>query len=156
TEQATAGSSLDTQRSQIAGYCQMKGWTDAPVFHTEEAVSGSVPFAYRPTGLQLIGLVGNGDHIVIAKLDRGFRNCADALATLERLEVVGAHLHLLDLGGDVGRDGVSKMVFTILSAVAEMERGRIRERIREVKAHMKATGKHHGGPRPFGFNIEEG
>jgi hypothetical protein len=36
--------------------------------------------------------------------------------------------------GNVTGDGISKLVFTILSAVAEAERDRIRERIRDVKA----------------------
>jgi DNA invertase Pin-like site-specific DNA recombinase len=38
-------------------------------------------------------------------------------------------LHLIDLGGDVCGNSISKLVFTILSAVAENERDRIRERI---------------------------
>lgn len=154
-EQANEGSSLDTQRSQILGYCQMKGW-GSPELYVEEGVSGSVEFAERPMGGRLLAQVQKGDNIVIPKLDRGFRNCADAIATLDRLEKIGASLHLLDLGGNVGRDGVSRMVFQILSAVAEMERSRIRERIREVKADMKARGKHHGGMRPFGYDVVDG
>jgi DNA invertase Pin-like site-specific DNA recombinase len=43
---------------------------------------------------------------------------------------------MIDLGGDVTGNGVSKLVFTILSAVAEAERDRIRERIRDVKAEV--------------------
>jgi putative DNA-invertase from lambdoid prophage Rac len=42
----------------------------------------------------------------------------------------GANLHMIDLGGDVIGNGISKLVFTILSAVAESERDRIREWIR--------------------------
>lgn len=156
TEQTESGSSLATQSSQITGYCLMKGWTEPPTMLVEGGVSGSVPLAERPIGSELLSVVKKGDQIVITKLDRGFRNCADAIATLDRLGKVGASLHLIDMGGDVGRDGVSRMVFQILSAVAEMERSRIRERIREVKQHMKLAGKHHGGPRPFGFEVVEG
>jgi hypothetical protein len=36
---------------------------------------------------------------------------------------------MIDLGGDVTGNGIAKLVFTILSAVAEAERDRIRERI---------------------------
>jgi DNA invertase Pin-like site-specific DNA recombinase len=46
------------------------------------------------------------------------------------------------------------LVFTILSAVAEAERDRIRERIATVKADQKARGRHLGGSRPFGYQIE--
>ena len=45
----------------------------------------------------------------------------------------GVSLHMIDLGGDVTGDGISKLVFTILSAVAEAERDRIRERIWDIK-----------------------
>jgi DNA invertase Pin-like site-specific DNA recombinase len=45
------------------------------------------------------------------------------------------------------------MVFTILAAVAEGERDRIRERIRDAKRHLTAQGVFSGGKRPFGFDI---
>jgi hypothetical protein len=41
---------------------------------------------------------------------------------------------MIDLGGDVTGNGISKLVFTILSAVAENERDRIRERVRETRS----------------------
>lgn len=42
------------------------------------------------------------------------------------------------LGGDVTENGISKLVFTILSAVAEAGRDRIRERVTVVKADRRA------------------
>jgi putative DNA-invertase from lambdoid prophage Rac len=44
------------------------------------------------------------------------------------LKQAGVSLHMIDLGGDTTGNGVSKLVFTILSAVAEAERDRTRER----------------------------
>jgi putative DNA-invertase from lambdoid prophage Rac len=79
--------------------------------------------------------------IVVAKLDRMFRSAADALTVLEELKAQGVALHMLDLGGDVLGSGVSKLVFTILAAVAENERERIRERIREVKTPPCRAGR---------------
>jgi putative DNA-invertase from lambdoid prophage Rac len=61
-------------------------------------------------------------------------------------------LHMIDLGGDVCGNGISKLVFTILSAVAENERDRIRERIRDVKL-LASQGVYGGGKRPFGFDV---
>jgi putative DNA-invertase from lambdoid prophage Rac len=61
--------------------------------------------------------------------------------------------HMIDLGGDVTGNGISKMVFTILAAVAEGERDRIRERIRDAKRHLTAQGVFSGGKRPYGFDI---
>ena len=48
-----------------------------------------------------------------AKLDRAFRSAADALTVLEE-KAQGVSLHLIDLGGDVCGNGISKMVFTML------------------------------------------
>jgi putative DNA-invertase from lambdoid prophage Rac len=50
-------------------------------------------------------------------------------------------------------EGKRKLVFTILSAVAENERDRIRERIRDVKHHLASQGVYGGGKRPFGFDV---
>lgn len=58
-----------------------------------------------------------------------FSSAADALNVCDRLKD-GIALHMIDLGGDVTSNGISKLVFTILSAVAEAERDRIRERFR--------------------------
>jgi hypothetical protein len=60
---------------------------------------------------------------------------------------------MIDLGGDVTGNGISKLVFTILSAVAEAERDRIRERIADVKRDQKMRGRFLGGSRPFGWQI---
>jgi putative DNA-invertase from lambdoid prophage Rac len=94
--------------------------------------------------------------IITAKLDRAFRSAADALGTLEEMKDQGVGLHMIDLGGDVTGNGVSKLVFTILSAVAENERDRTRERIRDVKRHLASQGIYGGGKRPFGYDVVEG
>src|SRR6202012_5945003 len=51
--------------------------------------------------------------------------------------------------------GVSKLVFTILSAVAEAERDRTRERITEVKRDQRTRGRYLGGVPPFGWRVGE-
>ena len=48
-------------------------------------------------------------------------------------------------------DGISKLVFTILSAVAEAERERIRDRVREVKRDQRERARYLGGNVPFGW-----
>jgi putative DNA-invertase from lambdoid prophage Rac len=119
TEQANGGLSLDTQRQQITGYAMMKGWQISEFF-VEAGVSGSVPLADRPEGRRLLSSLQPGDVIITAKLDRAFRSASDALGTLEQLKDDKIALHMIDLGGDVTGNGISKLVFTILSAVAEM------------------------------------
>ena len=80
----------------------------------------------------------------------------DALDVLSQLRDKRVSLHMVDLGGDVATNGISKLVFTILSAVAEAERDRIRERIQEVKTDQRARGRYLGGSRPFGWDIVDG
>jgi DNA invertase Pin-like site-specific DNA recombinase len=152
SEQADEGVSLAAQQQQIAGYAMMKGWKIAEHF-VERGVSGSVPFVDRPEGKRLLEAVAKGDVIITAKIDRAFRDARDALTVLEDLKAQGVGLHMIDLGGDVIGNGVSKMVFTILAAVAEGERDRLRERIRDAKRHLASQGVYSGGKRPFGFDI---
>jgi DNA invertase Pin-like site-specific DNA recombinase len=72
---------------------------------------------------------------------------------LAKLKVRGVSLHMVDLGGDVTGNGISKLVFTILSAVAEAERDRIRERVTQVKRDQRQRNRYLGGIVPFGFRV---
>jgi putative DNA-invertase from lambdoid prophage Rac len=81
-------------------------------------------------GAQLLSVLKPGDAIITTKLDRAFRNAADALATLEALKSQGISLHMIDLGGDV---------------TAESERDRIREQVRKVKRHLASQMRFGGG-----------
>jgi putative DNA-invertase from lambdoid prophage Rac len=94
-----------------------------------------------------------GDIVIAAKLDRLFRSALDALKVVESLKGRGVKLHLLDLGGDIAGNGVSKLFLTIAAAFAEAERDRIRERIGQAKADQKARGRFLGGDAPFGFEV---
>src|SRR5260370_41914714 len=59
---------------------------------------------------------------------RSWIACSDRLSmhwtSFAQLQEAGISLHMIDLGGDVTGNGISKLVFTILSAVAEAERDR--------------------------------
>jgi DNA invertase Pin-like site-specific DNA recombinase len=46
-------------------------------------------------------------------------------------------------------------VFTILSAVAEAERDRTRERVAEVKRDQRQRGRYLGGAVPWGYRVGE-
>ena len=151
-KQANAGESLDVQRRQIEGYALMHGLMIAEVL-VEEGVSGSIPVEERPIGGQLFAKLQRGDIVVAAKLDRLFRSALDALKVVESLKGRGVKLHLLDLGGDIAGNGISKLFLTIAAAFAEAERDRIRERIGQVKADQKARGRYLGGSIPFGYRL---
>ncbi len=153
TKQAD-GESLTVQTRQLEGYALQHGFTLEATL-SEEGVSGSVPLAERPVGGPLLDLLGRGDVLVAAKLDRLFRSAADALVTAETLKKRGVALHLLDLGGDVTGGGMGRFFFTMVAAFAEAERDRIKERIHAAKRHQKAEGRFMGGKRPpFGFSVD--
>jgi DNA invertase Pin-like site-specific DNA recombinase len=150
--QASEGESLDVQERTLAGYALMHGLTVDRIF-SERGVSGSTPLADRQQGRALLEVLKAGDIVITPKLDRMFRSATDALANLDRMRELAVHLHMIDLGGDVTGNGIAKLVFTILSAVAEAERDRIRERIATVKADQKARKRYLGGKVPFGYRV---
>ena len=152
--QADEGQSLDVQQRVIAGYAQMHGLAIVKVF-VERGVSGSRPLGDRPQGAALLAALKPGDIVITPKLDRMFRSALDALDVLGKLQKASVSLHMIDLGGDTTGNGVSKLVFTILSAVAEAERDRTRERITEVKRDQRRRGRHLGGSLPFGYTKDE-
>lgn len=151
-EQARDGNSLAAQERRILGYAMQNDWTMSQCF-VEAGTSGSVPLAERVEGARLLVMVQPGDVIVTPRMDRMFRSSTDALVTLDELKKQRVALHMIDLGGDVLGNGIGKLVFTILAAVADNERERIAERIREVKRDMSQRGLHSGGERPFGYDI---
>ncbi len=150
--QADEGESLDVQQRQIAGHAQIQGLEVEKVF-VERGVSGSKPLAQRPQGAALLAALQPGDVVITPKLDRMFRSALDALDVLGQMKQRGIALHMIDLGGDTTGNGVSKLVFTILSAVAEAERDRTRERIAEVKRDQRQRGRYLGGAVPWGYRI---
>src|SRR5215471_9651139 len=152
--QAIDGESLDVQRRQIEGYAHMHGLTLRGVT-VEEGVSGSIPVHERPKGGPLFAKLRKGDVVIAPKLDRLFRSALDALQVVEDLRKRGVSLHLLDLGGDISGNGLSKLFLTIAAAFAETERDRIRERIGQIKADQKARGRYLGGIMPFGYRRGE-
>jgi putative DNA-invertase from lambdoid prophage Rac len=153
-KQVDEGESLEVQQRTIAGYALMHGMTVDQVF-VERGVSGSKPLADRPQGAALLAAIKPSDTIITPKLDRMFRSALDALAVLGDLKERGIALHMIDLGGDVTGNGISKLVFTILSAVAEAERDRTRERVAEVKRDQRTRRRYLGGKPPFGFRVGE-
>jgi putative DNA-invertase from lambdoid prophage Rac len=153
-KQAAEGESLAVQRRQIQGYAHMHGLVLDGIV-VEEGVSGSIPVAERPAAGPLFAKLTRGDVVIAPKLDRLFRSALDALKVVEELKGRGVKLHLLDLGGDIAGNGLSKLFLTIAAAFAEAERDRIRERIGQVKADQKARGRYLGGKIPFGFRRGE-
>jgi DNA invertase Pin-like site-specific DNA recombinase len=152
--QADDGESLGTQQRIIEGYAMMNGLTLDSIF-VERGVSGSKPLGERREGARLLAVLKGEDVVITSKLDRMFRSALNALDVLRQLKERDVTLHMIDLGGDVTGNGISKLVFTILSAVAEAERDRIRERIRDVKTDQRKRQRYLGGIVPFGWQVSK-
>ena len=137
--------SLETQRRKIAAAAELSGLTlDALI--EEPGVSGTKPLAARPEGGPLLARLQKGDALIVAKLDRAFRNAADALATAEQLKARKVDLIVADMGSEpVTQNGVSRMFFGMLALVAEFERERTRERLADGRGAKRAAGGHIDG-----------
>jgi site-specific DNA recombinase len=158
-KQAKYGASLDTQDAAIEKYCALRG-LELPPEHILKATEGSSarkPLAKRTEGRQLLDMIEQGvvRHVVASRLDRLFRNAGDALMHVADWNKRGVALHILQLGDNGPMDTSStlgKMFFTVLSAIAEFESSMTSDRIREVKAHLKASGQSYSAV-PFGYSF---
>ncbi len=149
--------SPELQKERIEDYCRLQKLELFQV--VTEVVSAKIHLSKRPEGRKINELVKSGiTHIVALKLDRLFRNMADAMATIEQWNKAGIRLHLVDLGGgsvDTG-SSMGKMFLTMLAAFAEFERNVISERTTAAMRHLKSQGRKTGGHVPYGFDCVGG
>ncbi len=151
-------SSLQVQTDVIEGLARLRGADKWDVqIYTDAGVSGAVKLSMRPAGEKLLADMKEGDTVVASKLDRMFRSASDALVMLEEFKTRKVHLILYDMGSEpITGGGVAQLLFTILAAVADMERVRIKERTAEGRKAKKARGGA-VGEVPFGFRkVGEG
>jgi putative DNA-invertase from lambdoid prophage Rac len=149
---ADAGrSSYQIQTDIIEGFARTRGVDKYGVqIFTDAGVSGAVKLASRPAGADLLAAMSQGDIVIASKLDRMFRSASDAIAMFEEFKARGVHLVLYDISNEPVSSGVGKLIMTILAAVADMERIRIKERTAAGRSAKKAK----GGPvgeAPFGY-----
>lgn len=156
TEQAGRfKSSLAEQERVCRGVALTRGVqnTDIAVYQ-DPGASGTIPLVDRPAGARLLADVRPGDIVCASKLDRMFRDCLNAQQTYRDFKKQKVDLILFDLGADpITSGGVSKLIFTVISAVADMERERIAERMAVGKAAKRARGGWADGNCPFGFSV---
>lgn len=88
---------------------------------------------------------GDGDTLVVCKLDRLARSVHDALEIVERLRAKGASLKVLDSPLDMTTP-TGQLIFSVLAAIAQFERDLMLERQREGIAKAKTEGKYPGQP----------
>lgn len=138
--------SLDAQSFAIEQYARMRGWEIAQVF-TDPGVSAYTddPEA-RPAFSRLMAEIDarRCDVVLCAKLDRFARSVIVAVSQLKR--ILAANCALIDIASGVDYSTASgRMLFGMLSVVAENEAAMISERSRAGIAQKKRSGKHVGG-----------
>lgn len=113
--------------------------------YVDHGVSGAR--ASRPEFDRALNALIDGDTLVITTLDRLGRSTQNMLSLAEELRGRGVGLRILNLGGgDVDTDTpMGSMVFTIMAALAQMEREIKRERITDSVAKRRAAGLDLGG-----------
>lgn len=153
TTEQVDGTSLDEQERKARGVAMIRGEEITEVF-SDAGVSGSVPLEDRPAGKKLLDVLKKGDTLIVAKLDRIFRNATDALVRSDAFKDKGIKLILVDMGNDpVTENGTGRIFFGMLALVAEFERHRILERTDNGRQAKRAKGGHIGGTAPFGFKV---
>ena len=121
-----------------------RGW-DATSY-VDEGVSGSKDRRPALDRLMADARAGRLDLVAVWRFDRFARNTAHLLAAMDEVRALGVHFVSLREQVDTSTP-MGKAMFTILSAISELERDLIRERVVAGVRRAQAAGKHCGRPR---------
>lgn len=96
-------------------------------------------FHQRPEGRRLLADLQPGDHVVVSRVDRVFRNMNDMVITAAKIEEKGAFLHIAD-GGYSTDNPNGRMIIGVLTVIAEFESSQISEMTKDAMAARRAGG----------------
>jgi DNA invertase Pin-like site-specific DNA recombinase len=138
------GQDPELQSREIREYCQRRGWPLVGEY-VDAGISGAKE--RRP---QLDRLIADAhkrkfEVIVVWKFDRFARSVSHLLRALENFRALGIEFVSLSEQIDTSTP-TGKMIFTVLGAVAELERSLIAERVRAGLRNAKAKGRKLGRP----------
>ena len=150
------GYSLDAQKASIERYAKA---FDIEIIDTykDEGKSGK-SIAGRDSFIRMLNDIETGtievDYVLVFKLSRFGRNSADVMTYLQRLQDHGVNLICVEdhLNSAYGS---GKMMITVLSAVAEIERVNILEQTMAGRRQKAEEGRWNGGFPPYGYKIGE-
>jgi len=156
-EQSKEGVSLDAQESRVRAYAEMRG-LDLIAIYREEGISAKVSLRLRPEGMKVVNALSKkrAKHVIAVKLDRLFRNAADALDQTAQWDKAKTALHIIDMAGSAidTQSAMGRMFFTMVAAFAEMERNLCSERTRSALMHKKASKHVYTRITPLGFDRQ--
>ncbi|MDR0269316.1 recombinase family protein [Paenibacillus sp.] len=154
-EQAEKGNSLFEQQERITAYCKAMGWDD-PIFFIDDGYSAKN--LNRPELTKLLGRVKeepSGGIVITTKLDRLSRKLFDILSLNEYFNKHNFNYVSATEGFDTSTPA-GRLVLQMLGMVAEFERERNSERVRD---NMLSLAKNSDKiiTRPcFGYDVVDG
>ena len=151
------GYSLDAQRDKLRKYAEYEDMIVAGEYSDEgfsgKNIQGRHEFQRM---LQDIQDCKDGvEYVLVFKLSRFGRNAADVLNSLQLMQDFGVNLICVEDGIDSSKDS-GKLMISVLSAVAEIERENIRTQTMAGREQKAREGKWNGGFAPYGYRLEKG
>ncbi|MEY8393157.1 recombinase family protein [Lachnospiraceae bacterium 45-W7] len=157
TSMQVEGYSLDAQVERMRRYADYEGMLIAGTY-SDEGKSGK-SIEGRGGFLDMLGDIeckkDNVSFVLVYKLSRFGRNAADVLNSLKRMQRYGVNLICVEESIDSSKDS-GKLMISVLSAVAEIERENILAQTMEGRRQKAREGKWNGGAAPYGYRLEKG
>ena len=94
-------------------------------------------------------------YVLVFKLSRFGRNAADVLSSLQLMQDCGVDLICVEDGIDSSKEA-GKLMISVLSAVAEIERENINVQTMAGRNQKAREGKWNGGFAPYGYRLDNG
>jgi len=142
---ANNGQDPTMQTRELREYCERRGWTVTGEY-VDVGISGTKERRPELDRLMTDAHKRRFDVVAVWKFDRFARSVSPLLRALDTFRVLGIEFVSLSESLDTATP-TGRMVFTVLGAVAELERGLIVERVRAGLRNAKAKGKRLGRPR---------
>lgn len=139
------GQDVGMQTRELRQFAEARGWQIAGEY-LDEGISGAKDSRPELNRLMTDAHRRKFDAVVCWKFDRFARSVSHLLRALETFNSLGIAFVSLSEQIDTTTP-TGKMIFTVLGAVAELERSLIAERVRAGLRNAKAKGKKLGRPR---------
>jgi DNA invertase Pin-like site-specific DNA recombinase len=133
------------QTRELGEFCERRGWTLVPEY-VDVGISGTKEKRPALDRLMADAYKRRFDVVVVWRFDRFARSVSHLLRALETFQTLGIEFVSLSEQMDTSTP-TGKMVFTVLGAVAELERSLIVERVKAGLRNARAKGKRLGRPR---------
>ncbi len=142
---ANNGQDPTMQTRELREFCERRGWTVAGEY-VDTGISGAKDRRPELDRLMADAHKRRFDVVAVWKFDRFARSVSHLLRALDTFRVLGIEFVSLSESLDTATPA-GRMVFTVLGAVAELERSLIAERVRAGLRNARAKGKRLGRPR---------